>query len=661
MKDAEKTKEMLISEIRELRQRVTELDEIVTERKENAETLRTISDSSQDAILMSELIKVSPAVIYKCEAAGQFPTTFVSDNVINQMSYTPNDFTDDPTFWADHIHPDDKMRVFANLESLFEEGRHSHEYRFLCKDGTYRWMYDQLRLLRDTKGNPINIIGNWIDITERKQSEIVLRESEEQYRNLVDTITDGVQENDLDGTIIYCNKAYAAMNGYTKNEIIGKMKIWNNAITEEEAEEMKQYLEYIKKEQPQPILYITQNKKSDGNIIDVQVNWNYKRNEQGEIIGFVSVIADITERMEAEKALKESEERNKLILNGLPFAALLTTRKRRVKAFNKTADDLGITMNSYCWASFGKCMFVTDEDRKYYEETGKAPPTHPHCQFCMADECLDKNELCHKEVFSDGSWFDTYWCPIENDLLLHYAIDITERKKMENELRQAHKMAAVGTLAGGIAHEFNNALYAILLNLDMIKKYAMPDDKLYHNAEIALKACNWAAELMRQILTFSRKGDKSVKDVNLVEIVKEGLEMMRASTPSAIDIADSVSIASGIVRADSTQLYQVLNNLCANAKYVLQKTGGTMEVSLGRELRKAQSYLKLSVSDNGIGMPPEVKERVFEPFFTTKPVGEGKGMGLSVVYGIVEDYGGNIEIETAEGEGTTVHVYLPEY
>ena len=134
--------------------------------------------------LYQELLAASPTVIYRCEPFGQFAVTFISKNIINQMGYKPEDFTSNPRFWADHIHPDDRPQVFANLACLFEKGIHKHEYRFLHRDGSYRWMYDQLRLLRDSEGNPIEILGNWIDITDHKQMKALLQESEIQSKSL---------------------------------------------------------------------------------------------------------------------------------------------------------------------------------------------------------------------------------------------------------------------------------------------------------------------------------------------------------------------------------------------------------------------------------------------------------------------------------------------
>jgi len=305
-------------------------------------------------------------------------------------------------------------------------------------------------------------------------------------------------------------------------------------------------------------------------------------------------------------------------------------------------------------------------------------------EIMKSKEQAGKNVQDDQDVFTSGKakeitkrmagnngkeyWFQAIKVPQFDDNgkvvgLVGIARDITRHREMETELRHSQKMAAIGTLAGGLAHEFNNLLFMITGNVQLlsanIKSSACEDCQSF--LEPISRAAKRATNLVRQVLTFSRKSEKKVEDVDLVGVIREGMGMLRASLPTTIEIVDSVGIDGGMVRADSSQLYQLLVNLCANSKYVLQDSGGTIEIGLYRETRKNQPVLKLTVRDDGPGMPPEVKDRVLEPFFTTKPVGDGSGMGLSVVHGIVEDYGGDIEIESAVGQGTSVHVYLPEY
>ena len=180
MKGEHKIKEQLTNELAKLRQRVAELEASEAERKRAEEELRATKERLQ------YLVSSSPAVIYTSKPSGDYGATFIGENVISQMGYEPQEFIEDPGFWADHVHPEDAPRIFDGLPRLFEHGHHTHEYRFLLKDGTYRWMRDEMKLGRDADGNPVEIIGYWIDITERKRLEDELRKHRDHLEELVE-------------------------------------------------------------------------------------------------------------------------------------------------------------------------------------------------------------------------------------------------------------------------------------------------------------------------------------------------------------------------------------------------------------------------------------------------------------------------------------------
>ncbi len=254
--------------------------------------------------------------------------------------------------------------------------------------------------------------------------------------------------------------------------------------------------------------------------------------------------------------------------------------------------------------------------------------------------------------------------------------DITARKHAEEEkaqflaqLRQAQKMEAIGTLAGGIAHDFNNILAAILGYTELAMDDLPPDSRTWRNLQEVLTAGHRAKDLVRQILTFSRQHEPERKPLPLHLLVREVLNLLRAVIPSTITLQAQVE-TEGIVCADPTQIHQVLLNLCANAEYAMRQTGGVLEIRLEavevtesfatlHPLLHPGPHLRLTGRDTGQGMPPEVLERIFEPFFTTKPAGEGTGMGLSVVHGIIAKHEGGMTVESTPGHGTTCTIYLP--
>jgi PAS domain S-box-containing protein len=254
--------------------------------------------------------------------------------------------------------------------------------------------------------------------------------------------------------------------------------------------------------------------------------------------------------------------------------------------------------------------------------------------------------------------------------VVSFYTDMTAQKRLEEQLQQAHKMEAIGTLAGGIAHDFNNILAAILGYTELALFDAPSASPLWHNLQEVLRAGTRARDLVQQILTFSRQSGLKRRPVQLHLVVKEALTLLRASLPTTIDIHLRLQEDTGAVLADPTQMHQVLMNLCANAAHAMRDTGGTLELRVEatdvemafaahQPMLHPGPHVRLTVRDTGHGMTPEVMARIFEPFFTTKQVGEGTGMGLAVVHGIVASHGGAITVDSTPGEGTRFDIYLP--
>jgi signal transduction histidine kinase/CheY-like chemotaxis protein len=238
------------------------------------------------------------------------------------------------------------------------------------------------------------------------------------------------------------------------------------------------------------------------------------------------------------------------------------------------------------------------------------------------------------------------------------------------QLRQAQRLEALGVLAGGIAHDFNNILAAILGYAELLREDSAPDSLQHANLEQIVKASNRARELVHQILAFSRRVQSERKPLQLQPIIDEALQLLRATLPKAIQIRTRVDARCGPVLADAIQIHQILMNLATNAYHAMREQGGVLEVGLEEVLVnpaavqlqpdfKEGIYVQLTVSDTGYGMAPRTLERIFDPDFTTKPIGEGTGMGLAVVQGIVKGYGGAITVRSQPGKGTLFHLFFP--
>ena len=263
------------------------------------------------------------------------------------------------------------------------------------------------------------------------------------------------------------------------------------------------------------------------------------------------------------------------------------------------------------------------------------------------------------------------------DGMVESYIEVTERNRAEARLREqeirlrhSQKLEAVGTLAGGIAHDFNNILFPIIGYTEMAQDEVDPENPAYRYLGEIFKAALRARKLVRQILTFSRRDEHEVKPVRIQSIVKETVKLLRSSLPVTVTLAPYLDEDCEPVMADPTRMHQVLMNLCTNAYHAVRETGGRMEIDLNRFEVTADDpsapadlapgrYVRLTVRDNGVGIPDEVRDQIFDPYFTTRETGEGSGLGLSVVLGIVEEYGGRITVDSKPGNGTTFDIYFP--
>ncbi|QGY38857.1 response regulator [Pseudodesulfovibrio cashew] len=252
-----------------------------------------------------------------------------------------------------------------------------------------------------------------------------------------------------------------------------------------------------------------------------------------------------------------------------------------------------------------------------------------------------------------------------------YIFDMSEPKRLEEQLRQSQKMEALGTLAGGIAHDFNNILGVILGYAEIIESSAEPDSGLERRVREISRAGKRARDLVNQILNFSRQGPQERHPLTLAPLIKEALKLLRSSVPTNVEIISRIETDQDNVLADPTQVHQIMLNLCGNASHAMREKGGTLTVTLAdvkagdpvvppADLGQPERFVRLTVADTGGGIAPEVVERIFDPFFTTKKQGEGTGMGLAMVHGIVKRHDGHLELVNEPGTGAAFHVFLPK-
>ncbi len=566
----------------------------------------------------------------------------------------------------------ERQQLKEHLAYIAEHQPHPHPWfgTDITKDGRIFNTQVDWNYKRDVQGRVLELVTVISDITHRKSAEKALLDNLTFMNTLIDTIPNPVFYKDSEGLYLGCNVAYAQTLGLDKEAILGRKLVdLESTITSDMAEHYHQQ-DLLLIQNPGVQAHEERVHCADGRPRDFVLFKATFSDAEDNVAGMVGIMLDITEHKKAEKAVKESKNLFDAFMQHLPGLAFMKDPQGRYLYVNDAfthlaeakADDTIGRKSADVWdAKTAKTIDANDE--KVFQSL----VADNHMEDVRLPDGQKRHLLTARfPIFQDNALF----------ALGGISIDITERtiaqnqkRQLELQLQQTQKMEALGTLAGGIAHDFNNILAAIIGYTEIAVADMDKESTSHDYLNRVLESSERARSLVKQILAFSRKGDMEPKPVQVKLIVKEVLKLLRASLPATIDIAQEIH-SDGAVMADPTQLHQVMMNLGTNSGYAMGQSGGELtvrldETSIDSPLPQQHgdlppgSYLKLSVTDTGKGIDSEDLGKIFDPFFTTKPKGEGTGMGLAVVHGIVTGLGGAISVDSTPGRGTRIEVFLP--
>ena len=591
-------------------------------------------------------------------------TVIWSDETYRQFGYTRETFSGRVEDAVTRIHPEDRSRVEEAIRKVIAgEAEYAQQYRLVWPDGTICWIDAHGVIVRN---GSVHMLGIGVDITDLKKTQQSLQEGEEKYLLLLNSTADGIYGLDLNGNCTFCNPACLRLLGYkdpkdllgrNMHDLMHHTRADGTRYPKQECEIYTAVREGKGHHSADEVLW-----RANGTSFPAEYS-SYPMYKAGELVGAVVTFLDISERKRAEQELRRSEEKYRElfenstygIYRSKPDGTLLDVNPALVTMLGYNSKEELLARNLNCdiyedpaarksiLASYGPSGRMDGTEVNWKRKDGKIFPVRLSAGGIRGED----GAFTHFEVI------------VEN---------ITERRNLEDQFRQAQKMEAVGLLAGGISHDFNNLLSVIMGNAEMLLD-DRPSATQKHYADEIKNATQRAAQLTRQLLAFSRKNLLHPTVLDLNTVVRDVGKILERLIGEDVQIVRDLQSSLGSVKADQGQVEQILMNLATNARDAMPKGGefkvrtadavlGPKDVALYPYVKPGR-YVLLSVSDSGMGMTEEVRRRVFDPFFTTKPPGRGTGLGLATIYGIVKQSAGYIWVSSAPGAGATFDIYLP--
>jgi len=638
------------------------LDELAADIGFALETYQLERERQHAEQALHELIRTVDGIVWEADP-DTLAFTFVSRHAERLLGYPVERWLSEPDFWANHLHPEDRERAVSLCAASTRAGKdHQLEYRMLASDGRAVYVRDLVTVTLDN-GRPAKMRGIMVDVTAAKEAEAALRASEERFREIAETIADVFWVTDPEThRILYVSPAYERIWGRSAQRLYASPRDWLEAIHPEDRPPVEDAV---------ATRLTTGDYDVEFRIVrpDGEVRWIRDvafpvRDASGRVVRIVGVARDVTALKQGERILQEREERFRLLIENAPDMI-------------HVIDSVGTL--SFQSPSAEKTLGYSGEERL---NRSIFDLIHPD-DLAAAREALGQAASRPGHLVKVESRFrhkNGRWRVLEavgralperagRGLIVINSRDITERRQLEEQLRQSQKLEAIGQLAGGVAHDFNNILAAIFMQTQFLEMTpGLPADLAAGLKEIRA-AADRAANLTRQLLLFSRRQVMQPRDVDVNDAVTSLTKMLQRIIGEDVRLELKLNPTPLWTRADPGMLDQVVLNLAVNARDAMPEGGQLQIETLRTFVDEVQArrqgniapgdYVGLRVSDTGGGIAPDILPRIFEPFFTTKAPGKGTGLGLATVFGIVKQHGGWLDVDSEANKGSTFYVWLP--
>ncbi len=519
------------------------------------------------------------------------------------------------------------------------------EFEILGLKGAHRWLETHAVPLRGADGVITAVLGVTRDITARKQAEASLRTVQGLFEDIVESSKDAIGYASLDGKFVLANQAFANLTGYSRQELLGMRY---GQLTPDEYSRVQAAATARVIETGEPAEYEKEFIRRDGSRVPVALTLSMVKGEDGKPAGLAAIIRDITERKQAEAAMRQSEERYRRLVQVSPDGIFVIRGDRVIFSNGEGLRLLGATHESQV---FGRSLpdFIRPDDRASVQQRIG--------QIAEGQEQIPLFEQTFVKL--DGGTVDVEvtaarYSDQEGPAVLVVARDVTERKRLQEQLRRTERVAELATVASGMAHEIGTPMNVILGRAEYLMERTK-EEPVRKGLQTIVSQVERITRVMNQLLAFARRRPVEHRALNLQQTIEDNLEIFQERLAHNGITVDTSSVeVCPLVHADADQMSQVLINLVMNAIHAMPD-GGILRLALVPD----KGMVKLTASDTGHGMPREVIAKIFDPFFTTKEFGKGTGLGLTVVKGIIEEHNGTIHVESEPGQGTTFTICLP--